>query len=322
MVRVRSPRIIWIKFARGIKRRRWNIAIFFILFVLIALALWLPEKVEKEPVRPRTKKPTPNIESCLWGMYDHDSPWQKRLYKELRKDIRWGLEPAKIDLSKMIFIPEGKALIGAYEHPHGNELRLRLKTRYVKSFYIDQAEVTNGDYARCVNEKMCLPALGTGYCEECDKPDHPALLPYFGARRYCLWAGKRLPLENEWEKAARGTDGRSYPWGKELPDETRGNICGTECTATTAMSDWKDIFRFTAPVGSFPEGDSPYGLTDVAGNVKEWVNPKTPLLGNQRIARGGSWYSRRVEMLTFYRQIWVPGVRLDDKGVRCAADFP
>ena len=264
--------------------------------------------------------PPPDTEGTLWGGADAASYWQTVLLAQMKKEITGGLLNKKPDLSKMILIRDGKAIIGAVEHPHGNEQRLPLQEINVDAFYIDPTEVTNEQYDQCVQGKQCLPRGKCGHVTDCDSSARPALLTFYQAQRFCHWSGKRLPTEIEWEKAARGTDGRLYPWGGEPPDEKRGNICGVECSSTPAMPDWKDDFEYTAPVKSFPAGKSPYGVHDVAGNVKEWVTADTKLSGNQKIARGASWYSQRVEMFPYYRQVWVPGVRLDDKGVRCAAD--
>jgi formylglycine-generating enzyme required for sulfatase activity len=228
----------------------------------------------------------------------------------------------------MVRVPAGTfrmgSLVGvgdADEHPQ-HEVTL-------SAYCIDRTEVTVKAYAACVAAKGCSAAPLTvswswvsaedvkrysRFCNREDRPDHPInCVDWNQAAGYCTWAGKRLPTEAEWEYAARGTDGRAYPWGNEAPSATRLNACGSECVAMARRHlnlDWKKVYdasdgwETTAPVGSFPEGVSPFGVLDMAGNVWEWTadwygaypaaaatNPRGATSGAGRALRGGAWDS-------------------------------
>ncbi len=156
----------------------------------------------------------------------------------------------------------------------------------VATFRIDRTEVTAGAYADCVKARVCTPPAG-----DLDPKAHPrrpvAQVVWKQAETYCRWAGKRLPAEAAWELAARGIDGRIYPWGDDPP--------------TCDMAHTEACDGGPADVGERPAGASPYGVLDMAGNVDEWVEDfYRPYGGNaggsgQRVARGGAedpWHSR------------------------------
>lgn len=192
----------------------------------------------------------------------------------------------------MIFIPAGELTMGqnndaSNETPHLVNLN---------DFYIDKYEVTNSMYSKCVNTGFCMPPIKS------DSPSNPF---YFGnpefdsypvvyvtwdmANAFCEWREARLPTEAEWEKAARGSDGRIYPWGNEFT-EGRSNFCDINCPREWKNTDYNDGYADTAPIGSFPQGQSPYGVFDMSGNVYEWVVDWSNLeSGQDRVIRGGAW---------------------------------
>ncbi|MCI0625152.1 MAG: formylglycine-generating enzyme family protein [Acidobacteria bacterium] len=221
----------------------------------------------------------------------------------------------------MVIVPASWFGMGRDDGPRANQPHHLV---YISAIAIDRTEVTQAAFAAFVTQ--------TGYQPKRGWTDEAALAqaaePVVGvvwaeADAYCRWAGKRLPTEAEWEKAARGTDGRLYPWGNAW-DPAKAN---------TLESGLEGV----RPVGSFPEGASPYGALDMAGNAAEWVadyfdftyyieapdhDPTGPTKVLDHVVRGGSWASPPAQVQTFFRDSShsvEPNMRL---GFRCAMSVP
>jgi formylglycine-generating enzyme required for sulfatase activity/tRNA A-37 threonylcarbamoyl transferase component Bud32 len=218
--------------------------------------------------------------------------------------------------SGMVHVPAGEFTMGSDE---GESDEQPIHTVYLDDFYIDETEVTNAQYRACVEAGACSVPLDTTYYDKADYAQHPVIyVSWNDADAYCRWAGRRLPTEAEWEKAARGTDGRTYPWGEGIDcDHVQYGECGGR----------------TVPVGSKPQGVSPYGALDMAGNVWEWVadwydsgyysqspgrNPPGPDSGEYRVLRGGAWPNSQWNARCAVRDKDLPELRDSDVGFRCA----
>jgi len=227
----------------------------------------------------------------------------------------------------LLYVPAGEFTMGS----DGNSDEQPIHKVNLSAFWIDQTEVTNKQYAACVSANQCKPPSNTSsythssYYGNSQFDDYPVIyVSWNDAKSYCEWAGRRLPTEAEWEKAARGTDERIYPWGNTAPN--------------------KDLLNFnlivgdTTKVGSYETGKSFYGAYDMAGNVWEWVNdwyqkgyyatlgnnasnPQGPSGGDDRVLRGGAWnnysyYDVSVRSADRYKSY--PSVTFNYIGFRCA----
>ncbi|MCZ2128456.1 MAG: formylglycine-generating enzyme family protein [Anaerolineales bacterium] len=240
----------------------------------------------------------------------------------------------------MMYVPAGNFVMG---NGSGREEVKPAHTVYLGAFYMDQYEVTNAAYKRCVDSNGCGAPQSKGsfnipsYYENSIYADYPVLfVSWPQAKQYCEWRGMRLPTEAEWEKAARGETGnRTYPW-KGAFDGTKLNFCDKNCPVSKeADKNVDDGYANIAPVGSYEEGKSPYGIYDLAGNVWEWIadwydakyyftspveNPLGPNAGQDRVLRGGAWNTNKNETQSFYRIGKNPLTAYYDIGFRCAAD--
>ncbi|MGD1996560.1 MAG: SUMF1/EgtB/PvdO family nonheme iron enzyme [Anaerolineae bacterium] len=236
------------------------------------------------------------------------------------------------DGAVMVYVPAGEFEMGSTE---GRDDEQPVHTVTLDSFWIDRTEVTNGQYALCVEAGACeLPTGRPLDYGDSDYEDYPVTwVNWRRAQAYCEWAGARLPTEAEWEYAARGPEGRQYPWGDEF-DATRLNYCDASCGENWADDSSDDGYADKAPVASYPDGASWVGTLDMTGNAWEWVadwygdypsgqevNPTGPPSGEYRVVRGGSWRDLRSFVRSTTRARGNPTfVGVYVIGFRCAAD--
>jgi len=224
---------------------------------------------------------------------------------------------------EMVFIPAGEFVRGTNdggynERPEG--------VMYVEGFWIDKNEVTNHHYLEFVeatgHRKPGPPSRYARKLVHLRGPNQPVTyVSWDDAFSYCQWKGKRLPTEAEWEKAIRGEDGRTWPWGEKVEGHP-ANFGGAN-----------DGFDYSAPVGSFPLDQSVYGVYDGAGNLMEWVDNwyvenlyRPSKVGNHqdrtsrtyKTLRGGGYESRGIDLRITNRMFMVPGFRDETIGFRCA----
>jgi formylglycine-generating enzyme required for sulfatase activity len=249
---------------------------------------------------------------------------------------------APLDGMVLVFIPAGEFKMGSarIDDPEALDEELPQHLVDLHAFWIDQTEVTNAQYALCVADGgACTPPVESGsltrssYYGNSQYASYPVIfVSWSQAAAYCAWAGRRLPTEAEWEKAARGPDGWVYPWGNTF-DGTLVNYCDVNCPNVWKGPD-DDGYADTSPVGDYPDGASDYLVLDMAGNIYEWVadwygpysrqrqiNPTGPASGQEHIIRGGSWGDDSRHVRAAVRsQINTPDFWTNFIGFRCAVD--
>lgn len=225
----------------------------------------------------------------------------------------------------LLYVPAGEFMMGSIM---GLNDEKPVHTVHLDSFWIDRTEVTNKIYAMCVGDGKCEPPKRTSsyshsvYYGNPEYDDFPVIyVSWKDAVAYCSWAGRRLPTEAEWEKAARGEDAFTYPWGNNAPDNT--------------MVAYNGFLGDPTIVGGYPSSSSPYGAMDMAGNVLEWVNdwydsnyysnspssnPSGPVSGEYRVLRGGAWNNDAYYIRSTVRDKNEPLYTNNLQGFRCAMD--
>ena len=255
-------------------------------------------------------------------------------FSPLHRDVERRNHPpfAAATGTDMLFIPSGTLMIGSTAEGAAPNEQPLTKTN-LSCFYISRFPVTNAQY------EMFDPGHVSRRPHWANETHPVVYVSSVDAIRFCDWLSRqegkkyRLPTEAEWEYAARGTDGRTYPWGEKL---NRGDLANlADCNTTFP---WRDPeinngFSETAPVGSFPRGASPFGIEDMAGNVWEWcldfyepykgkerTNPLSNLSVGRRIYRGGSWKSRASSLRTTTRNFNLPEYSANDVGFRVVCE--
>ncbi len=316
--------------------RLWlGLAGIFAFFFIAAIVLWFSLRPAPEPTEQANEEEQISTHKpILDGLPLLDIPTPIETKTSAKDD------------SVFVLVPEGEFIMGSdtgdpffwgAEAPKHNV--------YLDAFWIHQTEVTNSMYRACVEAGACSPSSVSSsrthkdYYDNEIFQDYPVInVTYDAASAYCAWIGGRLPTEAEWEKTARGTDGRLFPWGNDEIQDDFANLCDANCTnLDTPEFGLNDGYTEVAPVGSFPAGSSPYGAMDMAGNVLEWTsdwyvvdyyinspyeNPTGPASGSKHPVRGGSWSSLRDGMRPSARTSKSPNDASDLIGFRCAKDDP
>jgi formylglycine-generating enzyme required for sulfatase activity len=253
---------------------------------------------------------------------------QRAVYQQLQEKVqqRYKSTHEKVSLAQhlersMALVPAGEFRMGSWMGEADEQPERRV---YLDAFFMDKHQLTVGQYAKFLEATSHTAPPEWNIMSRAMHQNRPIVnVDWADATAYCKWVDKRLPTEAEWEKAARGTDGRVYPWGNEPPTRFHGNM---------KKEVWNNHMGLTQ-VGSFEDGKSPYGIYDMAGNVWEWVsdwydpdyyrtgplrNPTGPPAGDYKVVRGGSWGSGPEGLRAADRETHLPSFQGFGTGFRCA----
>ena len=263
------------------------------------------------------------------------------------------------DRMPMVFVPAGEFIMGSSDSDADKNEKPEHAV-YLNAFWINQFEVTNEQFQDFIEHTSFVTTaeiqgwswvFGNGstrvegaFWAAPEGPgshidtrlDHPVVhISYSDALNYCKWAGGRLPTEAEWEKAARGTDKRIFPWGEDPVTGNKANFCDANCPMDWSNRLFDDGYQITAPAGTYPDSESVYGVMDMVGNVWEWVsdyylwnyyessplsNPLGPDSGENYVIRGGSWVSEPQYLTCTTRYLSGADETSNDHGFRCVFD--
>lgn len=278
----------------------------------------MPALPRLQPSPVREQAPSAQSEETITGV-------NNRLGEAQQDELKRLAERGIAQPEGMVVIPAGEFLMGAED---GLQDARPMHRVYLSSYWLDIYEVTNARYRQCVEGGGCTVPKDRMTFDEPQNAQHPVTnVTWNQARSFCQWQGKRLPTEAEWEKAARGTDGRRYPWGN---DETVLRTRMRNGELKTGASGAALVDRQAAT-------GSPYGVLNLIGSVSQWVkdwyaedfyktsparDPQGPARGSFRVLRGGEWNEKPPDFRASYRgwdevTYWGPTV-----GIRCAEDVP
>jgi len=225
------------------------------------------------------------------------------------------------DEALYVYVPGGEFTMGSTAEAAASPREEPRHSVTSGDFWLQQTETTSAQYARCVSAGACTPPANTRWNDP-DYAEHPVTdIDWSQAAAYATWVGGRLPTEAEWEKACRSSDARTFPWGNEAPTAVRGN--------------YNNNVGDTAPVGSYPDGASPFGVLDLSGNVWEWVSSldadypydatdgrEDPADPEKRIVRGGSFYYTQYQIRCAARTGFAPDTTSQHIGFRVVLETP